>query len=536
MTVVGDGCSTLFWQDSWIHGCCVDQIAPTVFASVPQEKARIRSVALGLADHAWVSNITGAQTIHVFLQYLDLWERVRSVQLMPGVPDSVIWHWSADHKYSVASVYGAMFIGLTSPLGAKLIWETRAPPKRAAGIVCSCILLAVAGLALACCCAAGDAGGELMFDVVSHGARGDGSTDDTKAFEAAWDAACGARGPSVVMVVPAQRSFLVGPVSFQGPCASGRVTVQIQGTIMAPLTAASAWSSGTNLYWLMFNRVDGLRVTGNGVLDGSGQSWWVRRCHSDAHAACVESAPTALKLVSCNNLELSQFSSRNSPQMHIAIIECSGVNVWGLNVAAPGNSPNTDGVHVERSQGVRITNSTIGTGDDCVSISSGSRFVTVDGIQCGPGHGVSIGSLAKNGEIAAVEYIDVKNVYFTNTANGARIKTWEGAQGYARSISFTDIEFDNVDHPVIIDQFYRDRTLEVRTLAVAISNVTYTNLKGTSSLPTAVAFDCSGGGSCTDIHVNSVMITRSGGQQTFARCRNAQVSISGQVYPEIPCH
>jgi polygalacturonase len=74
--------------------------------------------------------------------------------------------------------------------------------------------------------------------------------------------------------------------------------------------------------------------------------------------------------------------------MHIAIIESSGVNVWGLNITAPGNSPNTDGVHVERSQGVQITNSTIGTGDDCVSISSGSRFVTVDGIQCGPGHGV----------------------------------------------------------------------------------------------------------------------------------------------------
>jgi len=99
---------------------------------------------------------------------------------------------------------------------------------------------------------------------------------------------------------------------------------QIQGTIMAPLsTAASAWSSGTNLYWLMFNRVDGLRVTGNGVLDGSGQSWWVRRCHSDAHAvsiitcymlllccfsfqapnllslpqACVESAPTVRNIV-----------------------------------------------------------------------------------------------------------------------------------------------------------------------------------------------------------------------------------------------
>jgi hypothetical protein len=38
----------------------------------------------------------------------------------------------------------------------------------------------------------------------------------------------------------------------------------------------------------------------------------------------------------------------------------------------------------------------------------------------------SIGTLGKNGENAAVEYIDVKNVHFTNTMNGAtRIKTWE---------------------------------------------------------------------------------------------------------------
>jgi len=76
-----------------------------------------------------VSDITRAQTVQVFLRYLDLWERVRGAQLVTGVPDSVIWRWSADHKYSAASTYGAMFIGSTSPFGTKLIWETRAPPK-----------------------------------------------------------------------------------------------------------------------------------------------------------------------------------------------------------------------------------------------------------------------------------------------------------------------------------------------------------------------------------------------------------------------
>ncbi|CAO2043346.1 unnamed protein product [Urochloa humidicola] len=71
--------------------------------------------------------------------------------------------------------------------------------------------------------------------------------------------------------------------------------------------------------------------------------------------------------------------------------------------------------------------------------------------------------------------------------------------------------------------------------AVAISNVTYSNLIGTSSQQTAVSFDCSGGGSCIDIHVDSMNIRGPGGQQTVARCRNAQVAISGQVYPQIPC-
>ncbi|RCV34942.1 hypothetical protein SETIT_7G198900v2 [Setaria italica] len=341
------------------------------------------------------------------------------------------------------------------------------------------VIVVLAGLALGCG-AVDNAGGELVFDVVDHGARGDGITDDTKAFEAAWTAACGAKAPSASMVVPPQRSFLVGPVSFQGPCASERITVQIQGNIVAPpSTAANTWTSVRNNYWLMFSR------------------------------DCVQSAPTALKLVKCNNLE------------------SSGVNVWGLNITAPGSSPNTDGVHIEQSQNVQVTNSRICTGDDCISMSSGSRFVTADGIECGPGHGVSIGSLGKNGDTAAVEFIDVKNVHFINTMNGARIKTWEGGQGYAKSISFTNIEFDNVDNPVLIDQFYRDRSV---ARAVAISNVTYSNLKGTSSRATAVAFDCSDGGSCTDIHVESMNITG-----PVARCRNAQVAISGSVYPEIPC-
>jgi hypothetical protein len=62
-SIVGGGSSTLFWQDSWIHGQCVERIAPAVFAVLPRARARSRTVALSLADHAWVVDISGARTV-----------------------------------------------------------------------------------------------------------------------------------------------------------------------------------------------------------------------------------------------------------------------------------------------------------------------------------------------------------------------------------------------------------------------------------------------------------------------------------------
>ncbi|TVU14879.1 hypothetical protein EJB05_38376, partial [Eragrostis curvula] len=425
----------------------------------------------------------------------------------------------------------------------------------AAGIICASILL----VALACGTVVA-ADEDRVFNVVRYGARGNGRTDDTKvrvrhgfyvfvssnvrrassrfgvpgisakAFAGAWAAACVAGAPSASIHVPARKTFLVGPVAFQGPCASPRITVKVMGNITAP--PACSWSGGTKVdYWLMFYQVDGLTVTGKGMLDGNGESWWVRRC---SDLGCVKAAPTALKLVNCNNLELSHFRSENSPQMHIVVIASRSVRVKHLTIVAPGDSPNTDGIHIGQSENVRITDSTIATGDDCVSIGSGSRFVTVHDVTCGPGHGVSVGSLGKHGGKAAVEHVDVRNVHFINTMNGARIKTWEGGQGYAKSISFTNIEFTNVDNPVVINQFYEDRGFPVKG-AVAISNITYTNLRGTSSQSTAVAFECSRSGSCTEIHVRSMKITGPGGRKAVARCLNAQGDTTGYIYPKISC-
>lgn len=65
------------------------------------------------------------------------------------------------------------------------------------------------------------------------------------------------------------------------------------------------------------------------------------------------------------------------------------------------------------------------TGDDCVSIQTGCSNIDVHNVNCGPGHGISIGSLGKDNTKACVSSITVRDVTMHDTMTGVRIKTWQ---------------------------------------------------------------------------------------------------------------
>ncbi|KAK4489845.1 hypothetical protein RD792_000490 [Penstemon davidsonii] len=162
-----------------------------------------------------------------------------------------------------------------------------------------------------------------------------------------------------------------------------------------------------------------------------------------------------------------------------------------------------------------------GHGDDCISIGDGTSNLKVSNIICGPGHGISIGSLGKDGANDEVEYVTVSDSVLIGATNGVRIKTWQGGRGYARNFVFERILFHETSNPIIIDQYYCDHEECITSeSAVQISNVTYSKMLGTSRRKIAVTLKCSESHPCRDIVIDDMAIFSRGENEAQYECSN----------------
>uniref|UniRef100_A0A0E0JV42 RING-type domain-containing protein n=1 Tax=Oryza punctata TaxID=4537 RepID=A0A0E0JV42_ORYPU len=349
--------------------------------------------------------------------------------------------------------------------------------------------------------------GRNVVNVDSFGAAGDGCSDDTKAFLNAWKKACSLN--NAVFLVPGGRRYMVGAAKFIGPCKK-RMIIQIQGTIVAP-EEPSEWNPASPRLWLLFSGLAGARIEGGGLIDGSGSKWWANSCKIDR--------------------------SKNAQQMHLTVSRSRDVRLAGVRVDSPEDSPNTDGIHVADSTAVTIQSCRIATGDDCISISNGSFAIRMKDIDCGPGHGISIGSLGQGGTFAAVDGVYLDGARIRRAQNGVRIKTWQGGAGYVRNVRFAGVRVDGVDHPIVIDQFYCDSRNPCRnqTSNVRVSGVMYRNITGTARRAEAIRLACSDAVPCVDIVLSDINLRREDGAEVQTVCNCAMGIDEGRVHPAADC-
>ena len=375
------------------------------------------------------------------------------------------------------------------------------------------------------------AGNPSVFDITKFGAVGNGATNAFKAFLNTWLQVCASPVPATLLVPKGE--FLTGPVIFAGPCKS-KVTIDVQGIITA---TPSGYASPE---WFLFEHVDNVLLTGPGTFHGKGEAVW--KADGCGKKVDCNLPPTSLKFRNILNLEITGISSVNAKAFHMFLVKTTNVNVHNIKIIAPAESPNTDGIHLSNAVNVHIVDSTIGTGDDCISVGRGSSNVTVERVVCGPGHGLSVGSLGKYPNEEDVNGIHFKSCTMKGTDNGLRIKSWGGSTpSKAVDIKFEDIIMESVKNPIIIDQNYGSRGGDSR---VAISDVLFKNVRGTTITKDEVQIMCSKAVPCTGVSIVDVNLNfvgdkgghpSSSGGLVGALCTNANVIFGGKLsFPMCP--
>ncbi|KAL6502804.1 hypothetical protein OROHE_023972 [Orobanche hederae] len=363
--------------------------------------------------------------------------------------------------------------------------------------------------------------GEAVYDVTRFGAKPDGTTDNAMSFIRAWTAACRTVGGAKVLIPRGQ--FVASEVVFGGPCVARKpIIIEIQGNVLA-YNDMSSYSGGA---WIMVQRVDGVIITGGGTINGRGQEAWK---YSSQGGPLL---PVSVVLQTVQNAQLNFLNFVDSMGFHLKATDSSNINISNLKIQAPANSPNTDGIHMSSTININVTDTFIATGDDCISVGHGNQNVLIARITCGPGHGLSVGSLGKRPDETNLKGVTIMNCTLTGTSNGARIKTYRASPHLSAStIYFQDIVMNRVANPIIIDQNYASKKKR-QPSNVRLSDVHFRNIRGTTTSPVAVSLNCSSTYPCLGVELSNIDLRPLGRMPPLrSACSNANFFLKGNVNP-----
>lgn len=358
------------------------------------------------------------------------------------------------------------------------------------------------------------------YNVFAFGAAGDGTTDDTSAVVAAFSRACAhsqaIKEPATVYF-PAQRSYLVSFMQLSGPCGA-MIYFQIDGIILGP-TNPSAYTDTSIPALLSFINFNGIALIGSGGVNGQAdRQWW-----ADFEAGVLDhKRPVLVEVKTCSDVIVTGITLWNPPAIHLNINLCKRVHIVGFFTDSPSDSPNTDSLHITRTDDVLVEESTLHGGDDCISIEKGSSNILIQNFWCTAGHGISIGSLGDDPGPACVSNVTVTRAVIVDNSNGVRIKTYQGGLGAVQNVTFKNVYMLNVSRPLVINQNYCDSgngvSCKEAPEAVAISDVTFFNIVAYTNKTegNGYYFNCSKTVPCMNIDISNVHVYASDDFQSLS--------------------
>lgn len=299
------------------------------------------------------------------------------------------------------------------------------------------------------------------LDPRDFGALGDGVHRDGAAIQAALDCAGRAGGGLVAL---SGGAFLSGALVMRSGV---ELRIERGARLLASEEAAdyplveARWEGSTRTVHASLVSGRDLRdiaLSGGGTIDGQGGVWW--RAFREGRLAAPR--PRLISFEDCEDLLVEDLLLLDSPSWTLNPVRCRGVVVRGVRIRSPADSPNTDGINPDSCQSVLIEGCRISSGDDCITLKSGSeaeapelrapcRDIVIANCILEAGHGgVVVGSEMSGG----VSRVVVSNCVFRGTDRGVRIKSRRGRGGLIEDLRLSNLVMEGVACPLAINLRY----------------------------------------------------------------------------------
>jgi polygalacturonase len=295
----------------------------------------------------------------------------------------------------------------------------------------------------------------------AYGAKGDGVSKDTVAIQTAISV-CERQGGGTVRLIAG--TYLSAPIVLKS-----NITLQLdKGTTLLGSADHEDYPPKTEFRepglqsLVSATNASNVAITGEGVIDGAGESWW-QMARSIKNAGVMGSDHPRPRLVvfdHCKHVLVEGVTIQNSPMWQLVPYYSDDVTIRNIKILAPARSPNTDAIDPFSSSNVRIDHVFADVGDDDIAIKSGaigsagpdnpSRDITITDCTFLHGHGLSIGSEIAGG----ARNIRAERIHFEGTDNGIRVKANRDRGNDVGFLFFRDIDMKDVKNALVISEYY----------------------------------------------------------------------------------
>jgi hypothetical protein len=80
-SIMRSGETILFWNDIWLSGHTILELAPNMIKAIPKRTINRRTVSQALLNQYWVNDIRGALSVQLLVEYLYIWDQMEGVAL-----------------------------------------------------------------------------------------------------------------------------------------------------------------------------------------------------------------------------------------------------------------------------------------------------------------------------------------------------------------------------------------------------------------------------------------------------------------------